>query len=121
MGWKVKFGLQRGLVLADKMWPRMNIPFVSKDGSVFMVLVGRPDADSYLSDLKLLEGAMKRARGKLRFPKGSTLHRRGQYPNLSTGISYGGGSKVSEPSPPPPEPLAHLPPAPWRPRTGQQE
>jgi len=58
-----------------------------------MVLVGRPIAEGYVQDLKSLEASMERARKKL-FPKGCREHRRGLYPNLSTGISYGGGSKV---------------------------
>lgn len=72
------------------------MPIVSEDGSVFMVLVGRPRDQTYVSDLKSLERAMEAARGKLTLPKASQDHRRGQYPNVSTGISYGGGSKVGD-------------------------
>jgi len=58
-----------------------------------MVLVGRPTEPSYVSALKSLEASMEMARQRL-FPKGCKEHRRGLYPNVSTGISYGGGSKV---------------------------
>lgn len=83
-------------VLTDTCRRSKNVPVVSKDLNVFVVLVGRPDDESYVSDLKLLEGEMEKARDTLRFPKGSMEHRRGHYPNVSTGISYGGGSKVSK-------------------------
>jgi len=77
------------------------MPVVSKGGYIFMVLVGRPPDETYVADLKDLERSMENARGKLALPKGSRVHRRGAYPNVSTGISYGGGSKVS------PEPTLH--------------
>ena len=59
------------------------------------ILAGRPNDQSYLNDLGEVEKAMHSARERLKFPEGSTDHRRGLYPHLSTGISYGGGSKVS--------------------------
>lgn len=64
---------------------------------VFVLLAGRPDDQSYLGDLKSLKGAMADSRDKLKFGEGSQTHRRGEYPTLSTGISYGGGSKVGSP------------------------
>lgn len=60
-----------------------------------MVLAGRPKDPSYVQDLKILESSMHSARERLNFPKRSSKHRRGLYHHLSTGISYGGGSKVS--------------------------
>jgi len=75
----------------------MNVPILSKNQEVFIVLAGRPEDETFLSDLKDLKGAMELARDRLTFPKGSEHHRRGQYPSFSTGISYGGGSKVGRP------------------------
>jgi len=74
------------------------VPVVSKDDEVYIVLAGRPRDEGFISDLKSLEGDMVEARGKLSFPTGSTEHRRGNFPNVSTGISYGGGSQVGLPS-----------------------
>ena len=59
-----------------------------------MVLAGRPRDHSYAEDLADLERAMEDARSKLGFKAGTQGHRRGEYPHISTGISYGGGSKV---------------------------
>lgn len=64
-----------------------------------MVLAGRPKDCTYPADLAALERAMEDARGKLGFRKGTQDHRRGRYPHISTGISYGGGSKVKPSSP----------------------
>ena len=60
-----------------------------------MVLAGRPDDDSFVLDLRGLEGEMNGAAQTLHFPKCSDMHRRGAYLSMSTGISYGGGGSVS--------------------------
>jgi len=86
--------------LSPKRCPRENIPIISRDREVFVVLVGRPNDETYKADLILIEQAMQATRGNLSFPKGSTDHRRGRYPHISTGVSYGGGAKARQPSPP---------------------
>jgi hypothetical protein len=73
---------------------RDNVPILSKDGEVFALLAGRPQDKTFVDDLKLLEKEMEIARDSLSFGKGTDQHRRGEYPTMSTGISYGGGSKV---------------------------
>ena len=60
-----------------------------------MVLAGRPDNDSFVSDLQGLEGEMNGAAQMLHFPKCSDIPRRGTYLSMSMGISYGGGGLVS--------------------------
>lgn len=73
---------------------RNPVPILSKNEEVFLLLAGRPADVSYLEDLQSLERSMHRARQTLGFSKDHLEHRRGNYPVQSTGISYGGGSKV---------------------------
>jgi len=65
---------------------------------VFVLLAGRPEEESFLEDLQDLEASMRDARSRIYFNEESSNHRRGKYPMKSTGISYGGGSKVSSSS-----------------------
>ena len=60
-----------------------------------MVLVGQPLELSYVEVLKELKQAMEDTWAKLNFSEASKDHRRGEYPNILTRISYGGRSKVN--------------------------
>ena len=65
---------------------------------MFVLLAGRPTDKSFLQDLQDLEASMQDASSRMHFSEESSNHRRGKYPMKSTGISYGGGSKVSSSS-----------------------
>ena len=73
---------------------RKTVPFLSREEEVFVLLAGRPKDPTFVSDLERLKDDMEISREVLTFKKGSETHRRGKYPHMSTGISYGGGSKV---------------------------
>ena len=60
--------------------------------SMVKVVAERPSDPSYIKDLK---GNMHTVWQQLHFPQEHQNHRRGAYPTKSTGISYGGGSKVT--------------------------
>jgi len=44
--------------------------------------------------MKQLAGLMGLAKDIVRFDEEDAKHRRGHYPSINTGISFGGGSKV---------------------------
>ena len=46
-----------------------------------------------------LQGVFDEARGRYHSKNGQRDHRRGVYPNITAGISYGGGQTVSLSSP----------------------
>ena len=62
------------------------------------ILAGRPASESEGSWKALHDKAailMERARKKASFNASQSSHRRGEYPVLSTGASFGGGQRVS--------------------------
>lgn len=97
MGWHVCPFLFFWFHLFTQPLCRNPIPILSRDSEVFVLLAGRPTDVSYLEDLKSLELSMHHARENLGFAEDHLKHRRGNYPIQSTGISYGGGSKVIPP------------------------
>jgi len=95
MGWSVSLPhLQASSPLIQPPG-RQNVPILSKEEAVYILLAGRPKDPDYVEDMKSMEQSMHRAREQVHFNKESLKHRRGAYPMKSTGISYGGGSKVS--------------------------
>ena len=73
---------------------RIERAIVDKDGRIIAVLVGCPANLDWPSVHRSAHAALQAARKRCRFPKKSTKHRRGDFPALSAGISYGGGQKV---------------------------
>ena len=74
---------------------RIERAIVDKDGRIIAILVGQPADPGWPSAHRSAHAALQAARKRCRFPKKSTKHRRGDFPALSAGISYGGGQKVS--------------------------
>jgi hypothetical protein len=61
---------------------------------VIGMLAGRPAAEDWDDQMRTLTRLMGGARGSMRFGWDETHHRRGDYPAVNTGISYGGGTKA---------------------------
>lgn len=74
--------------------PRVVRAIVDKDGRVIAVLAGCPNDSNWESVHKSGHVALQSARKRCRFPKKARNHRRGNFPALSAGISFGGGQKV---------------------------
>jgi hypothetical protein len=95
MGWHVG---RLSPAIPPKLTPptcSKTVPILGSKQEVLVLLAGRPSDPSYVEDLKDLEGNMHVVRLQLHFPQEHQNHRRGAYPTKSTGISYGGGSKVT--------------------------
>ncbi|KJA14108.1 hypothetical protein HYPSUDRAFT_150797, partial [Hypholoma sublateritium FD-334 SS-4] len=73
---------------------RVTRAIVDKDGRVIAVLAGRPDDPNWTSVHRSAHSALQLARRRCRFPKKTRNHRRGSFPALSAGISFGGGQKL---------------------------
>lgn len=58
------------------------------------VLAGRPKDDSWRDTTRAACDAMEQARGQCIFRDTDVEHRRGSYPCLAVGVSYGGGQQV---------------------------
>lgn len=65
--------------------PRVTRAIVDKNGRIIAILAGHP-ASVHRSAHSSLESARRRCR----FPKKTMKHRRGDFPALSAGISFGG-------------------------------
>ena len=74
----------------DSVFHREAIPIIDKEDRIIAVLAGQPDDPGWdavhQSATDLLDGC----RGKMK----QGTHRRGRYPMLSSGISFGGGQTV---------------------------
>jgi len=70
-------------------------PILAKDGEVFVLLAGRPTDGSYSAALSGLLTAMVEAKTQFSFTGRLGKNRRGRYRAISTGVTHGGGSKVS--------------------------
>ena len=73
---------------------RKTVPIRTKSGLLIALLAGQPSAPSWGVKMKVLEQAVESARLKMLFRDEQTSHRRGNYPTVATGISYGGGAMV---------------------------
>jgi hypothetical protein len=70
-------------------------PILAKNGELFVLLAGRPLDSRYCESLSELESAIIEAEGRFSFTGRLGKNRRGNYRAISTGVSLGGGSKVS--------------------------
>lgn len=70
------------------------MPIVDTDGRVIAVLVGRPDDADWENVTAAAYGALTDASLHLEFKSKVKNHRRGRFPALNFGISYGGGQTV---------------------------
>ena len=71
------------------------VPILSKDGDVIALLAGRPRDGTYKEVLQDLERCMEKAGSEFSFSKRQARNKRGKYSAISTGVSMGCGSRVS--------------------------
>lgn len=69
---------------------REAVPITDKDGRVIAVLAGQPDDPGWDEVHQSAADSLDACRGKMK----QGTHRRGRYPMLSSGISFGGGQTV---------------------------
>lgn len=74
---------------------RKPMPILAKGGEVFIVCVGRTEEASYCEDLLSLEEKLLSAGRSFKFSGWQKDTTRGTYKSISTGVTHGGGSKVS--------------------------
>jgi hypothetical protein len=76
--------------------PFSSTPAPILDGKqrVIGICAGHPDDTSWEKTKVDAAAAMKDARKNCRFPKGAKSHRRGLFPALAVGASFGGGQEV---------------------------
>ena len=94
MGWKVCIPKSYRTRLAYSTF-RTPRPIIDAKDWVITALAGRPN-DSQWDDVS--EGAaedVRQAGNACSFNDEQSEHRRGQFPALATGVSFGGGQKVS--------------------------
>ena len=72
------------------------MPIATPSGLLIALLAGRPGPLAWDLKMKKLVGLMGLAKETIRFNEGGVKHRRGRYPSVNTGISFGGGSKVCQ-------------------------
>jgi hypothetical protein len=74
---------------------RKPMPILAKGGEVFIVCVGRTEDASYCEDLRSLEEKLLSVGDSFKFSGWQKNNTRGAYKSISTGVTHGGGSKVS--------------------------
>lgn len=67
---------------------------VDKAGRIIAVLAGKPRDDAWDAVMTKLTAQIKDARGGMTFSKKQEAHKRGKFPSVAVGTSFGGGSKV---------------------------
>ncbi|KAF9470948.1 hypothetical protein BDN70DRAFT_820656 [Pholiota conissans] len=72
---------------------RTPLPILDAFGRIIAVPAGRPNDKDWDVVRCGAAGAVDKCRKRCRFPKKSRVHRRGKFPALNVGISYGGGQK----------------------------
>ncbi|KAH9920397.1 uncharacterized protein B0H18DRAFT_1121990 [Fomitopsis serialis] len=83
-----EFGFE--LIRWDGRTPR---PITDESGRVIAVLSGAPNDPAWTGVHTGAAAAISEARTKLSFSRKDVVHRRGNFPALAVGISYGGGQK----------------------------
>ncbi|KAI0352293.1 hypothetical protein OH77DRAFT_1409671 [Trametes cingulata] len=69
-------------------------PILDKNGRVFAVLAGRPkDTRGWTRVNAQVQAAFEQARARYKLDPKKKCHRRGDFPAVAAGISYGGGQK----------------------------
>ena len=95
MGWPVSgflsLGSQRQLLTVGFS---NAVPILTPSGIVLALLSGRPADPDWDVRMESLAHEMDRAKREIGLDDRETIHRRGGYPCVSTGLSLGGGSTV---------------------------
>jgi len=77
------------------MIPRSTHLLLDRDGLIVGVLLGMPkDVEGWKRALDEAIVALQKAADKISTRTKSTTHRRGTFPSLAHGVSFGGGQKV---------------------------
>ncbi|KAK0483110.1 hypothetical protein EDD18DRAFT_1043054, partial [Armillaria luteobubalina] len=69
-------------------------PIVDREGRIVAVMAGQPHDPSYSAACMEVHDAILREGAAANFCKPSTSHRRGDFPAVNVGISYGKGQRV---------------------------
>jgi hypothetical protein len=75
---------------------RVSCPIIDKIGRIIAMLCGRPDDPEWESVHVEAADAMRQSRRRISHTKKNSKHRRGNFTALATGVSFGGGQKVSD-------------------------
>ncbi|KAF7972007.1 hypothetical protein HWV62_19295 [Athelia sp. TMB] len=79
-----------------KEWDgKTPIPILDRKGRIFGVCAGSPSDAGWGAVHQEAAELIRAASRECRFPKGCNAHRRGDFPALAKGVSFGGGQKVS--------------------------
>lgn len=73
-----------------------TLPITTPSGYIIALLAGRPASSTWDSCMLRLTGIMRLTKDAMRFGDHEDKHRRGTYTSVNTGISYGGGARVSQ-------------------------
>lgn len=73
---------------------RSSHPITDHSGRVIAVLAGQPDDPTWNTVNEDASNLLEDLRPKCKLTKEQCQHRRGKFPALSIGISYGGGQQV---------------------------
>ena len=94
MGWDVSEATKKysGGLLHFFSSPKQ---ILARGGELFVLLAGRPADQNYPNALSELEEELVVAGRKFSFDGIRGTNRRGPYSAISTGVTHGGGSKVS--------------------------
>lgn len=87
----------RRLNRADLAYARSPIPLLDDVARIIGVCSGRPKAADWGDVNRSASSAIAAARALCNFPDGCTDHRRGDFPAMAIGVSYGGGQQVGRP------------------------
>ncbi|KAJ8692146.1 hypothetical protein PTI98_009484 [Pleurotus ostreatus] len=90
--WTAQGLLENGfsLVQWDGRTPR---PLVDSGGRIFAVLAGRPKDPSFEHDCQAMYSSMQAELRGFHLKETDTVHRRGNFPALAVGVSYGNGQR----------------------------
>lgn len=95
MGWAVGASGPFSLPCLSS-YPRSTHLLLDRDGIIVGVLLGMPkDVEGWRKALNKATVALQKAADKISARAKRTTHRRGTFPSLAHGISFGGGQKVS--------------------------
>jgi hypothetical protein len=69
------------------------VPIIDSDGRIIALLAGRPDDVGWISLQNRAAQILEEQRDRCHFPKEAQKNRRGRFPALPVGISFGGGQR----------------------------
>lgn len=97
MGWQVSLNAILIMHLVLSLINSVAVPVLDNNGRVIAILAGRPKNETESSWRTVHDEALQAmlwGQKQASFTNKQLSHRRGKYPALSTGASFGGGQKV---------------------------